>query len=75
MKLVPEKDEESITATIEFESKEDVLTAHTKSMKTYDGHSIDIQFGTGTTLWVTNYPAEADEGYIRTLFKEVLHSS
>ena len=72
MKLVPEKDEGSVTATIEFESKEDVLAAQTKSMKTYDGHSIDIQFGTGTTLWVTNYPAEADEGYLRTLFKEVM---
>lgn len=40
-------------------------------MKSFDGHSIEIQVGTGTTLWVTNYPPEADEEYIRNLFKPV----
>jgi len=62
------------TATIEFESKEDVLSAQTKGMKSFDGHTIEIQIGTGTTLWVTNYPPEADEAYVRNLFKEVCSS-
>lgn len=69
LNIVPE-DKDAATATIEFESKEDVLTAHTKGMKSFEGHFISITEGTRTTLWVTNYPAEADEQYIRSLFED-----
>ena len=68
LKLLPEQDGESCTATIEFESKEDVLAAQTKDMKTFDGKSIDVQISTGTTLFVTNFPPTADEAYIREKF-------
>lgn len=67
--LVHEDEKDESTATIEFESKEDVLTAQTKAKKSFDGYEIDVSVGTRTTLWVTNYPPEADERYIRDLFK------
>ena len=68
---MPEPDGGTSTATIEFESGEDVLAAQTKDMKDLDGSSIEVQVGTGTTLFVTNFPAAADETYIRGLFTEV----
>ena len=68
---MPEPDGRPSTATIEFESEEDVLAAQTKDMKDLDGSSIEVQVGTGTTLFVTNFPAAADETYIRDLFMEV----
>ena len=69
LSLVAPDDGTEASATIEFESAEDVLTAQTKGMKVFEGRQIDVQVGTGTTLWVTNYPPEADENYIRQLFK------
>lgn len=71
LQLVGDDNAETLTATIEFGSKEDVLTAQTKSMKPFEGHPIEIQVGTGTTLWVTNYPPEADDAFFRNLFEEV----
>lgn len=71
VQLVQEEKDKSTTATIEFGTKDDVLAAQTKSMKPFEGQDIEIQTGTGTTLWVTNYPPEADEGYLRKLFEEV----
>jgi hypothetical protein len=47
------------------------LTAQTRDMKTFDGNAIEVLVGTGTTLYVANYPPTADEAYIRDLFKEV----
>ena len=66
-----EKDGKTSTATVEFENREDVLTAQTKNLKIVDGHSIEVQVGTGSTLYVTNFPPTADEAYIRDLFKDV----
>ena len=55
-------------ATVEFASTNDVLTAQTKDMKRFGDKAIDVKVGTGTTLWVTNYPRHADEEYVRDLF-------
>jgi len=71
LKILDEKNGESATATVEFDSKEDVLAAQTKNFKSIDGHSIEIQVGTGSTLYVTNFPPVADEAYIRNLFSHV----
>jgi squamous cell carcinoma antigen recognized by T-cells 3 len=60
-----------VTATVEFDTKEDALFAQTKVTRPFDGNTIDIEFSVGTTLWVTNYPPIADEQYIRDLFKDV----
>ena len=70
---MPENDGDSSTATIEFDSKEDVLTAQTKDMKTLDGQAIEVQIGAGSTIFVTNFPPSADETYIRDLFNKVSH--
>ncbi|KAI9667028.1 MAG: Splicing factor [Trizodia sp. TS-e1964] len=70
LRIDPAKDEKSATAAIEFESKEDVLSALTRDMKMFDGNSIEIQVGSGSTLYVSNYPATADEAFIRNLFNE-----
>ncbi|MCJ1471572.1 Splicing factor [Lambiella insularis] len=68
LKLISDNGGDSSTATIEFGSKEDVLTARTKDMKMFDGNEIEVQVGTGSTIYVTNFPPIADEVYIRDLF-------
>lgn len=68
---MPESDGKSATASIEFDSKEDVLTAQTKDMKTFDERPIEVQIGSGTTLYVCNFPPTADESWIREKFQKV----
>lgn len=69
LRLTPDTTGDSATATIEFDSKEDVLSAQTRDMKTFEGRTIEVQVGTGSTLFVTNFPPTADETYIRDLFR------
>lgn len=71
LKLLPENDSQSVTATIEFGSKEDVLTAQTKDMKMFDGNEIEVQAGTGSTLYVTNFLPTTGEAEIREMFAKV----
>jgi squamous cell carcinoma antigen recognized by T-cells 3 len=59
------------TALIEFESKEDAEFAQSRDGKDFDGSTIEVQIGTGSTLYVTNYPPTADENYIHDLFSKV----
>ncbi|KAL9099797.1 MAG: hypothetical protein Q9163_004747 [Psora crenata] len=70
LKILPEADGRSATACIEFQSKEDVLTAQTKDMKTFDGRDINVEIGSGATLYVCNFPPTADESWIRGKFKQ-----
>ncbi|KAF8433623.1 hypothetical protein BGX38DRAFT_1136433 [Terfezia claveryi] len=70
LKIVPEAEKKTATATIEFENLMDVLSAQTKDMKSIDGHEIEVQVGAGSTLYVTNFPPVAGEDYIRSLFQE-----
>jgi RNA recognition motif-containing protein len=69
LKLASEGDQQ--VATIEFADEQEALYAQTKSVRQFDGNDIAIEFNTGTTLWVTNYPPEADKDFIRDLFSEV----
>ena len=68
---MPEVDGRSATASIEFDSKEDVLAAQTKDMKILDGRAIEVQIGSGSTLYVCNFPPVADEAWIRKKFQRV----
>ena len=68
LSMKPEQN--SITATLEFETPEDALFAQTRQSKPFDGALIDIAIGAGATLFVSNYPPEADEAYIRKLFED-----
>lgn len=56
------------SATVEFETSEDLLAAQTRDGKDIDGYAVSIQSGSGKTLYVTNYPAEYEEKAIRGLF-------
>ena len=74
LKIVPDRNGDSASATIEFDSKEDVLTAQTKDMRSFDGRDIQVEVGSGTTLYVTNYPPTADEAWLRKRFEKVSYS-
>lgn len=69
--MLPEYDTGFQTATVEFESPEDALFAQTKETKKFDGESIQITLGTSSTLFVTNFPPQADENFISELFTQV----
>lgn len=73
--ILAESDAMTATATIEFESHEDVQSARTREGKQVDGQAIRIQSGTLSTLYVANYPEDYDEVNIRGLFRDVGSSS
>ena len=66
-----EENAQSATASVEFETKEDLLTAQTKDMKMFEGNSIEVQIGSGNTIYVCNFPPAADELWIRDKFRHV----
>jgi RNA recognition motif-containing protein len=66
--LVLKEEQDSITAIVEFESPDEAEYALSKEAKGFEGHNISIERGQSTTLYVTNYPASADEAYLRKLF-------
>ncbi|KAJ6257919.1 hypothetical protein Dda_7709 [Drechslerella dactyloides] len=68
--MVVEADNESATASVEFQNAEDVLAAQTRDKKTLKGREIEVQLGYNTTLYVTNFPPTANEKWIRELFKD-----
>ncbi|PWY90920.1 pre-mRNA splicing factor [Aspergillus heteromorphus CBS 117.55] len=70
VKMLSSEDGKSETAILEFNSKDEAVVAQTRDQKTIDEHTIEVQFGAGATLFVTNFPATADEQYIRDLFRE-----
>lgn len=69
--MLSSDDGKSETAIIEFNSKDEAVVAQTRDQKIIDEHTIEVQFGSGSTVFVTNFPATADEQYIRDLFREV----
>jgi RNA recognition motif-containing protein len=69
LKLVSEKNATQ-TATIEFETQEEASYSLMKAGKSLNGAEIKVKFGTGCTLFVTNYPPEANKQYLRDLFAE-----
>lgn len=62
---------DSEVAVIEFDAKDEALMAQTRDQKMIDDNTINVQLGSGSTLFVTNFPPEADEKYIRDLFRDV----
>jgi hypothetical protein len=69
--MLPGDDGNSETAIIEFETREEALVAQTRDQKLLDDNAIEVHLGSGSTLFVTNFPSTADESYIRNLFREV----
>lgn len=70
MKVFPDEDD-STFAIVEFDSKDDAIAAQTRDQKSLEGRTINIQIGSGSTLFVTNFPPSAEESFIRDLFKSV----
>ncbi|CAL5866333.1 uncharacterized protein PFLUO_LOCUS541 [Penicillium psychrofluorescens] len=68
VKMFHGQDGNSEIAIIEFETKEEALGAQIRDQKLLKENTIEVQIGTGSTLFVTNFPATADEEYIRNLF-------
>jgi RNA recognition motif-containing protein len=58
------------TAVIEFNEKEEALFAQSRDGKDLDGSTINVQLGSGSILFVTNFPPAADEAFIRGLFEK-----
>ena len=71
-KLEGEGDDKSTTALIEFRSHEDVQSALIRDGKYFTNSSrqIRVQTAAGLTLYVTNFPPEADDQYFHHLFKD-----
>jgi hypothetical protein len=69
--MLPGEDGNSETAIIEFNSRDEALVAQTRDQKLIDENTIEVQLGSNSTLFVTNFPPTADEKYIRDLFHEV----
>ena len=67
--ILQDKTGQTATATVEFESHEDVLSAKTRNGKELNGNEVHIQGGSQSTLYVANYPPEFDEAAMRKLFE------
>ena len=59
-----------LSAVIEFDEKEAALFAQSRDQKDIDDFTISVQMGSGSTLFVANFPPTADETFIRNLFEE-----
>jgi squamous cell carcinoma antigen recognized by T-cells 3 len=65
-----EEDGQSSAAFIEFRSHEEAESALLRDGKYFGQTQIEVKPGTNLTLFVTNYPPQADEAYLRDIFKE-----
>ncbi|KAK0732958.1 hypothetical protein B0T26DRAFT_736079 [Lasiosphaeria miniovina] len=63
-------------ALIEFRSPDDAQSAMLRDGKYFGSQVVQVTPATDCTLYVTNYPPEADEQFIRDLFKDcgAIHS-
>ncbi|RKU49474.1 Splicing factor [Coniochaeta pulveracea] len=64
--LVPKHESDSFL--VEFRSPEEAQSALLRDGKYFGTEQISVRPATGCTIYVTNYPPEADEAYIRKLF-------
>ena len=69
--MLPGEDRNSEVAIIEFDTKDEALMAQTRDQKMVDENTIQVQLGSGSTLYVTNFPPSANEEYIKNLFRGV----
>ncbi|OAP65642.1 hypothetical protein AYL99_01614 [Fonsecaea erecta] len=62
------QDEEN-SVIVEFEDADAASFALSRDGREFEGAELSVILNTGSTLFVTNYPAAADESYIRNLFR------
>ncbi|KAH8114308.1 hypothetical protein DFH11DRAFT_1593741 [Phellopilus nigrolimitatus] len=58
----------SHVGTVEFSERESVAAALTKDKKRISGQEISVHLAWQSTLYATNFPEKADDGFIRQLF-------
>ncbi|KAI0769831.1 RNA-binding protein Prp24 [Fomes fomentarius] len=58
----------SLVATVEFMERDSVPAGLTKDKKRIRGQEIAVHLAWRSTLYVTNFPEQADDTFIRTLF-------
>jgi RNA recognition motif-containing protein len=63
------KGDEDMIALVEFRAPEEAQSALLRDGKFFGQDQISVKAASGCTLFVTNYPPEADDEYIRNLFK------
>ncbi|KAJ5792678.1 uncharacterized protein N7503_008656 [Penicillium pulvis] len=68
VKMLPGEDGNSEVAKIEFDTREEALSALTRDQKTFGEKTIEVQSDTESTLFVANFPATADDEYFHKLF-------
>jgi squamous cell carcinoma antigen recognized by T-cells 3 len=56
------------SAVVEFDEREAAVFAQTRDGRDFEGQRIRIQLGSGSILFVANFPPTADEKYIRETF-------
>ena len=61
----------TLVAMVEFMERDSVPAALTKDKKRIHGQEIAVHLAWQSTLYVTNFPESADDGFIRTLFGKV----
>jgi squamous cell carcinoma antigen recognized by T-cells 3 len=61
-------DNEIHSYVVEFKDAEEAQYALSRNEQDFDGAIITVKLNSGNTLYVTNYPASADESWIRELF-------
>jgi squamous cell carcinoma antigen recognized by T-cells 3 len=62
--------DEQNSVIVEFEDAAAAQFALSRDGREFEGAELSIMLNTGSTLFVTNYPATADDAYIRNLFRE-----
>jgi RNA recognition motif-containing protein len=61
--------EDSAVALVEFKTPDEARSALLRDGKSFGENTVQVTSATDCTLYVTNYPPEADDAYIRKLFK------
>ncbi|PLW29174.1 hypothetical protein PCASD_10935 [Puccinia coronata f. sp. avenae] len=59
---------DDVVATVEFEDRSSVLPAQTKDKKMLDGVEVAVSLAWRSTLYVTNFPEDANDEWIRSKF-------
>ncbi|KIW76338.1 hypothetical protein Z517_11084 [Fonsecaea pedrosoi CBS 271.37] len=62
------QDEEN-SVIVEFDDADAASFALSRDGREFEGAELSVILNTGSTLFVTNYPAAADESYVRNLFR------
>ncbi|KIW15092.1 hypothetical protein PV08_07879 [Exophiala spinifera] len=61
--------EDENSAVVEFEDADAATFALSRDGREFEGAELSVVLNTGSTLYITNYPATADEAFIRNLLR------